>query len=483
CVFLPALATSRAGIHTLCAWLACPHCERLPLHTLRSRKALFEEGAFTSVPRGSGPASAEVERRVHSWGSQLDLLEGMETGDPLSPSSPSRSAARSMGSEAHSAVSSPQGTGSTLHLSSSEEVDVENVDEVSAPQSPQYKEMLEVVTRVVAKLNIDWPAESQAESQRIKLDERFLQSRPPSARRSLPFFPDLHTEVVRFVECNLLCSFVHPRVLQPSDATGGTDAPQHWWARGTQLRVRLARVCTPCRCYRRTRLTCLKSWMRVKRSEIAISLSSGGPLMRDGCVPHVPGHLNMGADILSRQGPRPGEISGRHLMIKTVLLLALSSLKRVGDLQALSVAPSFLDFAPGLAKAFLYPHAGYVPKVSPSAPRPVVLQAFCPPPFREPDQQKLNCMCSVRELDTYVHRAAMWRKSDQHFVCYGPAKKGLPASKQTLSRWIVDAICCAYESSGLPPPLGVKAHSTRSMAASKAFLAGVSMQDICNGVG
>ncbi|KAL0169064.1 hypothetical protein M9458_037286, partial [Cirrhinus mrigala] len=70
------------------------------------------------------------------------------------------------------------------------------------------------------------------------------------------------------------------------------------------------------------------------------------------------------------------EIFDWLLTIKTTLLLALSFLKWVGDLQA-------LDFAPGLAKAFLYPRAGYVPK-------PVVLQAFCPPPFREPDQQKLN---------------------------------------------------------------------------------------------
>ncbi|KAI2657596.1 Transposon Ty3-G Gag-Pol polyprotein [Labeo rohita] len=177
------------------------------------------------------------------------------------------------------------------------------------------------------------------------------------------------------------------------------------------------------------------------------------------------------------------EISDRHLTIKTVLLIAITSLKRVGDLQALSVAPSFLDFAPGLAKAFLHPRPGYIPKVPSSAPRPVVLQAFCPPPFREPDQQKLNCMCPVRALDTYVHRAAMWRKSDQLFVCYGPAKRGFPATKQTLSRWIVDAISTAYESSGLPTPLGVKAHSTRSVSASKAFLEGVPIQDICNAAG
>ncbi len=44
----------------------CPHCERLPLRTLRSRRTLFEEGVFASAPHGAGPASAEVERQLHS---------------------------------------------------------------------------------------------------------------------------------------------------------------------------------------------------------------------------------------------------------------------------------------------------------------------------------------------------------------------------------------------------------------------------------
>ncbi len=68
-------------------------------------------------------------------------------------------------------------------------------------------------------------------------------------------------------------------------------------------------------------------------------------------------------------------------------------------------------------------------------------------------------------------------------MCYGPYKKGLPANKQTLSRWIVDAITTSYESSDLPSPLEVKAHSTRGMAASKAFSSSVSMHDICNAAG
>ncbi len=112
------------------------------------------------------------------------------------------------------------------------------------------------------------------------------------------------------------------------------------------------------------------------------------------------------------------------------------------------MGPSYLDFAPGLAKAFLYPRAGYVPKVPSSTPRPVVLQAFCPPPFREPDQKRLNCMCPVRALDAYVHTAALWRRADQLLVCYGLPKRGVPASKQTLSWWIIDDVTVAYGGQG-----------------------------------
>ncbi|XP_053090651.1 uncharacterized protein LOC128318504 [Pangasianodon hypophthalmus] len=219
------------------------------------------------------------------------------------------------------------------------------------------------------------------------------------------------------------------------------------------------------------------------------SLTHPAPLGLDAMVPparsRVPSwDLAVVLEALCKPPFQPiEEISDRLLTLKTAFLLAISSLRRVGDLQALSVAPSYLDFVPGLAKAFLYPRAGYVPKVPSSAPRPVVLQAFCPPPFREPDHRKLNCTCPVRALDAYVHRTALWRKADQLLVCFGPSKRGFPASKQTLSRWIVESISLAFESSGLPSPLGVKAHSTRAVAASKAFLAGVSLQDICNVAG
>ncbi len=85
------------------------HCERLPMHSLCSRKALFDaKGAFTSVSRCADPTVAEAEWRQHSWGCQVDLLAGMKTGESLSPSPPIRFGSRSPGSEARSAVTSPR---------------------------------------------------------------------------------------------------------------------------------------------------------------------------------------------------------------------------------------------------------------------------------------------------------------------------------------------------------------------------------------
>ncbi len=53
----------------------------------------------------------------------------------------------------------------------------------------------------------------------------------------------------------------------------------------------------------------------------------------------------------------------RSLSLKTALLLALASVKRVGDLQALSISPACLEFRPNDSKVVLKPRHGYVPKV------------------------------------------------------------------------------------------------------------------------
>ncbi len=90
----------------------------------------------------------------------MDLTERLEAGTSFSPSSPTRSSAHSLGMEAHSEmVSSAPREGSALALSSSEEEGGASVDRDKAvdlpPQSVLFEELLEVVARVVAKLNID----------------------------------------------------------------------------------------------------------------------------------------------------------------------------------------------------------------------------------------------------------------------------------------------------------------------------------------
>ncbi len=86
------------------------------------------------------------------------------------------------------------------------------------------------------------------------------------------------------------------------------------------------------------------------------------------CVP--PWDLAAVLEALCRPPFEPiEEISDHHLTFKVTFLLAISSLKRVGDLQAPSVASTHLDFAPGMPNVFLYPRTGYFPKVPSSAPR------------------------------------------------------------------------------------------------------------------
>ncbi len=141
----------------------CPHCVRLSMRMLHSRRALFEEGALASVPHGSGPASAKAERRLKSWGSQMDLAERLETGSSFSPSFPARSSAHSLEMKPILKWFPPEWW---LALSSSEDEGGAIVDRDEAvdlpPQSVLIEELLEVVTRAVAKLKIEWPAVERA---------------------------------------------------------------------------------------------------------------------------------------------------------------------------------------------------------------------------------------------------------------------------------------------------------------------------------
>ncbi|KAI2663817.1 Gag-Pol polyprotein [Labeo rohita] len=171
----------------------------------------------------------------------------------------------------------------------------------------------------------------------------------------------------------------------------------------------------------------------------------------------------------------------KYLSLKTALLTALASIKRVGDLQAFSVDEACLEFGPGDSHVILRPRPGYVPKVptTPFRVQVVNLQAL---PLEEADPASA-LLCPVRALRIYVDRTRHFRCTEQLFVCFGGQQKGNAVSKQRLAHWVVDAISLSYQNQGEPCPLGVRAHSTRSVASSYALAHGASLADICRAAG
>ncbi len=169
------------------------------------------------------------------------------------------------------------------------------------------------------------------------------------------------------------------------------------------------------------------------------------------------------------------------MSLKTALLTTLTSIKRVGDLQAFSVSEECLVFGPVYSHVVLRPRPGYVPKVptTPFRDQVVNLQAL---PSEEADPA-LALLCPVRALRIYVTRTRSVKSSEQLFVCHGGQQKGKAVSKQRLAHWIVEAVALAYQSEGEPCPLGVRAHSTRSVASSHALAHGASLADICRAAG
>ncbi len=114
----------------------------------------------------------------------------------------------------------------------------------------------------------------------------------------------------------------------------------------------------------------------------------------------------------------------KFLSMKTLLLLALASIKRVGDLHAFSVDDSCLKFGPADSQIILrpWPMCPRFP-LFPSGDQVVSLRAL-PPEEADP---ALALLCPIRALRCYVDRTRSFRTSDQLFVCHGGRQKGMPS--------------------------------------------------------
>ncbi len=65
-----------------------------------------------------------------------------------------------------------------------------------------------------------------------------------------------------------------------------------------------------------------------------------------------------------------------------------------------------------------------------------MLQAFCPHPFQNADQERHNLLCPVRALDAYVHEAALWHKRNRNI-------RNMAASKALISGVALQEVCDA----------------------------------------
>lgn len=105
--------------------------------------------------------------------------------------------------------------------------------------------------------------------------------------------------------------------------------------------------------------------------------------------------------------------------------------------------------------------------------QPTVQQAFHPPLQVSADYEGPHLMCPVRALEAYVKRFSL--EEDGPVISYQ-----LFVLKQTISKWIVEALSTAYKARSLPSPLLLRAHSIKGIASPNALICVVSLQKVCN---
>ncbi len=142
----------------------------------------------------------------------------------------------------------------------------------------------------------------------------------------------------------------------------------------------------------------------------------------------------------------------RVMALKFTLLLALASVKQVGNLQALSV-----EFGPNDFKGFfshaaaaMYRRCSRLSPLYPSLQRTVI--------------KGLTCYAQFGQCEYTLSVLSHLDSQNRVFVCFGGHSKGLPVTKQRLYHWIVDAIVLVYASAGVQCPICVRAHSIRGMS-------------------
>ena len=105
----------------------------------------------------------------------------------------------------------------------------------------------------------------------------------------------------------------------------------------------------------------------------------------------------------------------RTLSLRTVLLVALTTTKRVRDIHALSVDQECMRFSDDRRTVWLKPNLKFVTKNLRVPEVTAKLVAFHPPPFLTDEGKRLHCLCPVRALRLYVQRT--WSTGSSGQLC------------------------------------------------------------------
>lgn len=127
------------------------------------------------------------------------------------------------------------------------------------------------------------------------------------------------------------------------------------------------------------------------------------------------------------------EASIRLITFKTVLLVAITSARRVSEIQALSVREPFLQILED--RVILKKDPGFLPKVASSFHRSqdIVLLSFCQKASNEKEKQ-FHLLDVRRCILEYLRVTNPFRISDSLFVLFSRQRKGQKASKVTIAR-------------------------------------------------
>ena len=176
-------------------------------------------------------------------------------------------------------------------------------------------------------------------------------------------------------------------------------------------------------------------------------------------------------DVLTKLAAPPYEplhnVPLELLTHKTLFLVAAASARRRGCLQALTTKQGFLRFDPGGARLLPDPEFLAKNQTTSFTPQEIFLPSLSEGSSITEDKK----CCPVRALKWYIERTKPIRKSERLFLL--PRSPFTPASKMTISRWIVNIIRPHIQAGE-----SLRAHDLRGHTTSKAWFNNVPLEEI-----